>query len=105
MRSNADATHGLPQSEHLAALLSPRLGQLPAHDLVADASARAGAEGANLADALLANPEAAALLSDSGLTRADIESALRPESYLGATPEFIRRALAAHQTCDATLTA
>ena len=41
MRANADATGGLPQSEHLAALLTPALGPLQAHDLLAEASARA----------------------------------------------------------------
>ncbi len=103
MRANAASTHGLPQSEHLAALLSPHLGPLQAHDLLAKASARAAAESINLADALLTDPDAAAQLSEAGLTRGDIEAALRPESYLGATAEFIRRALAAHQTCDATV--
>ena len=47
MRANADSTHGLPQSEHLAALLSPRLGPLQAHALLAKASASAAAEGIN----------------------------------------------------------
>jgi len=105
MRANAEAANGLPQAEHLAAILTPALGPLPAHDLLTEATTRAVTKGIPLADALLTNPEAAALLSESGLTRADIESALRPESYLGASAEFIRRALAAHQTCDATLTA
>ena len=105
MRANANSTHGLPQSEHLAALLSPRLGPLQAHDLLSKASARAAADGIDLADALLTDPEAAALLSESGLARADIDAALRPESYLGATAEFIRRALAAHEDCDTALNA
>ena len=105
MRANAEATNGLPQAEHLAALLTPALGPLPAHDLLTEATRRAITEGISLSDALRTDPEAAALLSEAGFTRADIETALRPESYLGATPEFIRRALAAHAECDAALEA
>ena len=41
MRANLEATHGLPLAEHLANLLTPALGRLAAHDLVARASARA----------------------------------------------------------------
>jgi 3-carboxy-cis,cis-muconate cycloisomerase len=105
MRANADSTHGLPQSEYLAALLTPALGPLQAHALIAAASANATADRIPLTDALLADPEIAELLSESGFTRTDVESALRPESYLGATPEFIRRALAAHEVCEAALNA
>ena len=104
MRANAEAANGLPQAEHLAAILTPALGPLPARDLVAGASARATAEGINLADALLADPAAEAWLSRSGLARQDIAAALKPESYLGAAAEFVRRALAAHADCDAALT-
>jgi 3-carboxy-cis,cis-muconate cycloisomerase len=105
MRANAGSTQGLPQSEHLAAILTPALGPLQAHDLLAEATTRAITDGIPLADALFTDPEIAAVLSESGLTRPDIDAALRPESYLGATAEFIARALAAHQTCDATLRA
>jgi 3-carboxy-cis,cis-muconate cycloisomerase len=97
------AAGSLPMAEHLTTLLAPALGRLQAHDLVARASALASADNIALTDALLADEESAAGLAAAGLTRPEIESALRPESYLGATAEFIRRALAAHAACEATL--
>lgn len=103
MRANLDATGGLPMAEHVTTLLAPALGRLAAHDLIADASARATTDHISLADALYTDPEIAASLTKAGITRPDIEAALRPESYLGATAEFIRRALAAHAACDAAL--
>ncbi len=97
MRANLSAAEGLPQAEHLAALLAPHLGRLEAHDLVAQAAARATTTGTGLLESLLADDAAAAKLAASGLTRADLAAALSPDSYLGATPEFIRRALSAHE--------
>jgi 3-carboxy-cis,cis-muconate cycloisomerase len=96
MRANLEATSGLPMAEHIATLLAPVLGRLQAHDLIARASARATADNISVTDAICADETSAAKLADAGVTRADIESAVRPESYLGATAEFIRRALSAH---------
>ncbi len=103
MRANLAATQGLPLAENITTLLAPALGPLRAHDLVAKASARAAETGLTLADAILSDDESAAKLADAGLARPELESALRPESYLGATPEFIRRALSAHADCDQAL--
>ena len=98
MRANLDSAGGLPLAEKAAALLAPALGRLAAHDLVARAAARATSEHIPLADAMLADPDAATALGTAGIGRAEFEAALNPESYLGATAEFIRRALAAHAT-------
>jgi 3-carboxy-cis,cis-muconate cycloisomerase len=95
MRANLDAAGGLPLAEHVAAVLTPALGRLAAHDLVAQASSQAAA-GTGLAQALLGNEATAASLQQAGITPAAIEAACRPESYLGAAGEFVRRALAAH---------
>jgi 3-carboxy-cis,cis-muconate cycloisomerase len=103
MRANLESTHGLAMTENIATLLTPALGRLPAHDLVARASARANRTGVTLTDALLSNTDSAAKLAEADITRPQIESALRPESYLGATGEFIRRALAAHADCELSL--
>ncbi len=125
MRANLEAARGLPLAENLATLLAPALGRLAAHDLVARASQRAvtehlnmaaavlpgagmtgaGMTGAGLPGAALAGEDAAARLAAAGVGRAEVEAAIRPESYLGATAEFIRRALAAHGDRDAALTA
>jgi 3-carboxy-cis,cis-muconate cycloisomerase len=103
MRANLDATHGLPMAENITKLLAPGLGRLAAHDLVVAASARAGAEGVSLADELLSDDASAAALAGAGITRTELEAALRPESYLGAADEFIKRALHAHAATEATL--
>jgi 3-carboxy-cis,cis-muconate cycloisomerase len=100
MRANLNAGHGLPMAENVTKLLTPPLGRLPAHDLVAEASTRATRDKTNLAEALLADPASAAKLADAGLGRAELESALQPESYLGATGEFIDRALAEHASTE-----
>ena len=93
MRANLDAAGGLPLAEHVAALLAPALGGLAAHDLVAGAAARAAERGGDLAAALLADPADAAALGNAGISRASLAAALDPAGYLGASAEFIRRAL------------
>jgi 3-carboxy-cis,cis-muconate cycloisomerase len=101
MRANLEVTSGLPMTEHVAALLAPTLGSLQAHDLVTQATKSSATNNISLIDALLGEETSAAKLADAGLTRSDLESALNPESYLGATAEFIRRALAAHAAMEA----
>jgi 3-carboxy-cis,cis-muconate cycloisomerase len=97
MRANLDAAGGLPLAEHVTAVLAPVLGRLPAHDLVAAASERAAGQGISLPAALLADQAAATTLQDAGIGPADLAAAADPAGYLGASTEFVRRALAAHQ--------
>jgi 3-carboxy-cis,cis-muconate cycloisomerase len=96
MRANLDAAGGLPMAQSVAAALAPALGPLAAHDLVAEASARAAADGSTLADAL-GSPELAARLRAAGVTPDQLESALDPAGYLGAARYFTDRALAAYK--------
>jgi len=103
MRANLDATGGLPLAEHVAAMLARSMGRLAAYDLVAQAAARAVASGIALPDALLADKESAAKLAEAGISQAQLQAAIRPEGYLGATGEFVHRALSAHAACDAAL--
>jgi 3-carboxy-cis,cis-muconate cycloisomerase len=103
MRANLDATNTLPMAEHITQLLAPAMGRLQAHDLLAKATATATTTNTNLADALLADATSAAALAAAGITPSDLQSALRPESYLGATNEFIKRALAAHASTEEIL--
>lgn len=97
MRANLDAAAGLPLAEHVAAVLTPALGRLAAHDLVADASARATGEGVGLRAALLGDAGCAARLRAAGITPAQIDASLNPAEYLGAAAEFVRLAMAAHR--------
>jgi 3-carboxy-cis,cis-muconate cycloisomerase len=100
MRANLDAAGGLPMAEHVAAVLAPTLGRLAAHDLVRTASARTAELGLSLPAAMLADPQSAAALSAAGVGQAELDAAVDPASYLGASAEFVRRALAAHDDFD-----
>jgi 3-carboxy-cis,cis-muconate cycloisomerase len=103
MRTNLNATHNLPMAEHLANLLTTTLGRLPAHDLIAQASLRATTNNTDLAAALLADQASAEALADAGINATLLHSHLEPERYLGATPEFITRALTAHAEAEQAL--
>jgi 3-carboxy-cis,cis-muconate cycloisomerase len=100
MRANLDETGGLPLAEHVTAMLAPALGRLTAHELVAAAAVRAAENDVTLTDALLADPDAAATLRDAGLGAAQLADAADPAEYLGASEEFVRRALAAHDAAS-----
>ena len=96
MRANLDAAGGLPMAQSVAAALEPALGPLAAHDLVAEASAAAAADGSPLA-AALASTERAARLRAAGVSAAQLEAALDPVGYLGAARYFTDSALAAYE--------
>jgi 3-carboxy-cis,cis-muconate cycloisomerase len=98
MAANLAATKGLPLAEHVASLLASVLGAAQAHDLVAEAGARAVSAGLPLRDVLLAVPELEERLSAAGITAEQIDAALEPSGYLGATDAFITAALEAHES-------
>jgi len=98
MRANVDASGGWLLAEHVAAELAPSLGGLAAHDLVAAAASRASEQGIGLIAALLDDADTAAALRQAGLGEAELAAAVDPAGYLGASAEFIRRALAAHRS-------
>jgi 3-carboxy-cis,cis-muconate cycloisomerase len=95
MRRNLDAAGGFPMAEHVASLLAPALGRTAAHDLLAQASAAAVAEGRALGEALLDRLDAVRL-AEAGVTPGQVTAALDPAGYLGAATEFVDAALAAH---------
>jgi 3-carboxy-cis,cis-muconate cycloisomerase len=97
MAANLAATKGLPLAEHVFSLLAGVLGGAQAHDLVAEAGARAVSAGLPLQDVLLAVPKLEERLSAVGITPEQIEAALEPSGYLGATDAFISGALDAHE--------
>ena len=95
MRRNLDAAGGFPMAEHVASLLAPALGSTAAHDLLAQASAGAVAEGRTLGEALLDRLDTGQLAA-AGVTPEQVTAALDPAGYLGAAAEFVDAALAAH---------
>jgi 3-carboxy-cis,cis-muconate cycloisomerase len=97
MRANLDSARGLPLAERVAGLLAPAVGAVAAHDLIAQASARAAAGESTLREALLGVPDVWRRLDQAGITTTQIDAALDPASYLGAAGEFADAALAAHR--------
>jgi 3-carboxy-cis,cis-muconate cycloisomerase len=100
MAANLAATKGLPLAEHVSSLLAGVLGPAQAHDLVAEAGARAVGAGLPLRDVLLAVPKLEERLSAAGIAAEQIDSALEPIGYLGATDAFIAAALEAHRSLE-----
>ena len=98
MAANLAATKGLPLAEHVSSLLAGVLGGAQAHDLVAEAGVRAVGAGLPLRDVLLAMPKLEERLSAAGITPEQIDSALEPAGYLGATDAFITAALETHRS-------
>jgi 3-carboxy-cis,cis-muconate cycloisomerase len=98
MAANLAATKGLPLAEHVASLLAGVLGGAQAHDLVAEAGARAVGAGLPLSDVLLAVPKLEERLTAAGITSEQIDSALEPSGYLGSADAFVTAALDAHRT-------
>ncbi len=100
MAANLTATKGLPLAEHVSSLLAGVLGPAQAHDLVAEAGARAVGAGLPLRDVLLAVPKLEERLSAAGIAPEQIDFALEPTGYLGATDAFIAAALEAHRSVE-----
>ena len=98
MAANLTEAGGLPLAEHVTVLLRGSLGAPAAHDLVAVAAARSASSGVPFRDVLLATPEIEDKLLQAGITPAEIERALDPAGYVGASDAFITAALAAHQS-------
>jgi 3-carboxy-cis,cis-muconate cycloisomerase len=97
MAANLAATKGLPLAEHVSSLLAGVLGGAQAHDLVAEAGARAVSAGLPLQDVLLAVPKLEERLTAAGITPEQIEAALEPSGYLGSAGSFVTAALDAHE--------
>jgi len=102
MAANLAATKGLPLAEHVASLLAGVLGGAQAHDLVAEAGARAVGAGLPLRDVLLDVPELEERLTAAGITAGQIDAVLEPSGYLGAAGDFVTAALAAHESLRAS---
>jgi 3-carboxy-cis,cis-muconate cycloisomerase len=92
MRANLEQTGGLVMGEALTTALTDSLGRARAHQLVQEASRAALEQGASLRETVIELPEVLQAIGEDG-----IDTALRPESYLGSSAELIDRALAAHR--------
>ena len=90
MAANLDLTGGLILAEAVAMALGKKLGKMKAHQLVEEASARAGREQRPLYEVLAADSRVTAHLS-----AAELAQLLNPRGYTGQAEAFVARALAA----------
>ncbi len=89
MRQNLDRAGGLIMAEAVMMGLAPKLGREAAHHAVKHACDAALAGCTSLYDALMAEPEIAAVGGDA------VRAMLEPGAYLGSTGAFVDRVVAA----------
>jgi 3-carboxy-cis,cis-muconate cycloisomerase len=92
MRANLDLTGGLLMTESVVTALTPSLGRVRAQELVEDAARRSLEDRRPVRDLLAELPEVADGIGEDGL-----DTALAPESYLGAAGALVDLALKAHR--------
>jgi 3-carboxy-cis,cis-muconate cycloisomerase len=95
MAANLERTGGLLLAERVMFVLAERVGRPAAKQLVTDAARRATAGHGTFTDVLATQPEIA-----EGLGRDRIVELLQPAGYLGATQEWIDRALDAYRAAE-----
>ncbi len=88
MRTNLELTGGLVMAEAVVMALASQIGKSAAHVLVTRACQRALQEKGTLREALLGDPEFSALMAE-----AELDAALDPADYLGASRMSIDRVL------------
>ncbi|QYJ14813.1 3-carboxy-cis,cis-muconate cycloisomerase [Rubrobacter xylanophilus DSM 9941] len=88
MRGNLGITEGLILAENVTTLAADRLGRLEAHELVEAACRRVAEGGGTLREEILAEPRLSEALGEE-----EVDAALDPAHYLGASERFVDRAL------------
>ncbi|MEF8879728.1 MAG: adenylosuccinate lyase [Candidatus Thermoplasmatota archaeon] len=89
MKKNLKITKGLPMSESLMTkLIEKGMGRGEAHELMRKVALKAAAENKTLEETFISESDKPYLLSED-----EIEEALKPENYLGATYEIIDRVI------------
>jgi 3-carboxy-cis,cis-muconate cycloisomerase len=95
MRRNLDAAGPGVLSEAIAAVLIPVLGRAQAQDVARRAVQAAGATGASLREALLAEPGVAELVAAGRVDADRLAAATTADGYLGSADSIIDRVLTA----------
>jgi adenylosuccinate lyase len=87
MKKNREISKGLPMAESLmTTLIGKGMGRNDAHELMRKTSLRAAKENKSLKDVFKMENKKLKLLTDK-----DIDDALKPENYLGATEKIVDR--------------
>jgi 3-carboxy-cis,cis-muconate cycloisomerase len=97
MGTNLGSDGGLVMAESIAGRLAAKTGRSAAREVVRRCSDEATQRHVAFATVVATDPEVC-----SYLTAAEIAAAFDPAAYLGSTPEFIKRAQAAHRASEAT---
>jgi 3-carboxy-cis,cis-muconate cycloisomerase len=92
MRANIDVTRGQIMAEAVLVALAPRIGRLEAHEILEQASRRAGETGRHLKAVLAEEPAVTQHLSS-----ADLDAIFEPLYYLGQATAFVDRVLEARR--------
>ena len=88
MRTNLDATHGLPLAEAVSGVLASKMGRSEAHEVLREAVNQAARQNCQLSDVLKQTAAVKTHLND-----AEIDGLFDARSYLGSTQRFISRVL------------
>ena len=88
MMANFEALRGMGMAEAVSAMLAPKIGRSPAHELLRKATKRAKDENRHLREVLNEMPEVTAHLS-----KTEINHLLEAQAYLGSGHRFIARVL------------
>ena len=89
MKENMKISNGLPMAESLmTTLVQHGMGRGDAHELMRKTALKAAAENISLKEAFMKKNKKKELLSEK-----EVDDALNPENYLGATNEIIKRVI------------
>ena len=89
MKKNLEISKGLPMSESLmTTLISKGIGRGDAHELMRRVSLKAAKQNKTLKEVFIEENK-----TIKALTEKEIDYALKPENYLGATQEIIERVI------------
>ena len=88
MRTNLEATYGMPLAEAVSGALASKIGRIEAHEVLRKAVDRAATEKRLLSDVLKQTSEVKTHLSDD-----EIDGLLDARNYLGSAQRFISRVL------------
>lgn len=96
MDRNLDITHGLILAEAVSDALAPKIGCLPAHDLIEQACRHAQNQKRHLLEILLENPKVREILSPEELTRL-----LAPGNFMGSAEQIVKNVLSEYKSSKA----
>ena len=89
MRRNLDALGGFLMSERVMFALGDKIGKQSAHELVYEVAMRGIEQGADFAQALMADAQVKSALSEQ-----ELRALLDPTTYVGLAPAIVDRVLA-----------